>query len=135
MVGNRVILSLKKPESEKISLAGPSLGGGGGRRRRNRAIEEETHVPDQEYRIVGGNPSRNISLTFAVLSPFSVPQELEITGKRWNQLRWLSYDVLYTYRNGHEARSAIDIRNPANFPPMVFSRVLSYSNHSDSALA
>lgn len=61
-------------------------------------------------------------------------QELELKGKRFNQLHWLRYQVINIYKNGTRQYSDIDVSSSANFPPLYFSRVQSYANHSDLPL-
>ena len=63
---------------------------------------------------------------------FEVPEqdfhmELEISGKRNQQLQWLWYNVISKYKNGREQISSIDVSNPNNYPTMHFSRVKSYT--------
>jgi len=63
---------------------------------------------------------------------FEVPDqdfhfELEIKGKKNQQLQWLCYNVISKYKkSGREQIADIDVSNPYNYPIMYFSRVKSY---------
>lgn len=113
MTNNLVVIVLKKPGAPE-GVVKPAF------RRRRRAgrfandAADAAVAPDQEFEI-----------------------ELEVAGRRNNQLRWTRYDVAYTYHGaggGRAVRSPIDVSNAANFPNMVFSRVTSYTNRSENML-
>ena len=60
-------------------------------------------------------------------------QELEIKGRKFKQLNWLSYAVGSRYKStGKTQETEINVKDVNNYPPLHFSRVKSY-RYTESA--
>ena len=65
-----------------------------------------------------------------ILNDFlSRSQEMQIKGKKFNQLHWLNYAVVSRYKSsGKSQQSEFNVKDPYVYPPLHFSRVRSYSH-------
>lgn len=63
---------------------------------------------------------------------FEVPDqvfhfELEIKGKKFKRLHWISYAVVSRYKSsGRKQEAHINVKDLDNYPPLYFSHVRSY---------
>jgi len=104
-----------------------------------RTINNHIHVVLQKPKPVETKSNRRYSLNKKKSKKdpyvFEVPDqnyhmELEIKGKRHQQLHWLCYSVLSKYKDGREQLTDLDVTNLNNYPTMIFSQVKSYTSET-----
>lgn len=65
---------------------------------------------------------------------FEVPDqvfhfEMQIKGKKFNQLHWLNYAVVSIYKStGKTQQTEFNVKDIYSYPPLYFSRVKSYGD-------
>ena len=59
----------------------------------------------------------------------SLFQEMQIKGKKFNQLHWLNYAVVSRYKStGKTQQTEFNVKDIYSYPPLYFSRVKSYGD-------